>query len=112
MPPKPRASSRQLLAKAAAAAAAAEAEPHEELQVSDSDDIEVSELRAKKSTTPNKQPTFKIITSSKLRTPIIETVTKSKVTGTDKFNLVEQFLLQEMGKKHLTEVYLLMLKAP
>ena len=53
MPPKPRASSRQLLAKAAAAAAAAEAEPHEELQVSDSDDIEVSQLRAKKSTIPN-----------------------------------------------------------
>jgi len=38
MPPKSRASSRQLLAKAAAAAAAAEAVPHEELQVSDSDE--------------------------------------------------------------------------
>ncbi len=98
MPPKPRASSRQLLAKAAAAAAAAVAVPHEERQVSDSDDIEVSQLSAKKSTSPNKQPTLKIMTSSKLRTPIIETVTKSKVTGTDMLNLVEQFLLQEIGE--------------
>ena len=41
---------------------------------------------------------FEIITSSKLRTPIIENVTKSKVTGTDMFNLVKQFLLQEIGE--------------
>jgi len=100
MPPKPRASSRQLLAKAAAAAAAAEAKPHEELQVSDSEDIEVAtQLSGKKSTSPNKQPTFKIITSSKLRTPIIDLVTKSKVTVTDMFNLVEQFLPQEIGEE-------------
>jgi hypothetical protein len=39
MPPKPRASSRQLLAKAAAAAAAAVAVPHEERQVSDNRSI-------------------------------------------------------------------------
>ncbi len=46
---------------------------------------------------PN-QPIIKKTIAPKIRSTIIETITKSKIKGPDMFNLVEQFLVQEIGE--------------
>ena len=90
-------SSRNKVSKSPAPAAVAKSD--DEPQVGGSEEILVdTQLNAgsRKKATSSK-PTIKIVTSSKLRAPIIDNLTKSQIKGAEMFNLVERFLLQEIG---------------
>ncbi len=99
----PRVSSRKQAAKvpAAAAAAAAAATSDEEQQVSAESMVDAT-LVAKKLSKRNPNnpnpPVIRIITN-KGRSTAIDTITKTKIKGPDMFNLVEQYLVQEIGEE-------------
>jgi hypothetical protein len=44
-------------------------------------------------------PIIRIITSNKGRSTAIDTITKTKIKGPNMFNLVEQYLVQEIGEE-------------
>ena len=97
-----RASSRKKAVKVPAAAAVADATSDEEQQVSAESIIEAT-LKAKTLSKSNPKssnpPIIRIVTSNQGRSTAIDTIIKTRIKGPDMFNLVEQYLVQQIGEE-------------